>query len=654
MKKHFTFFIFLFLSLSGFAQREKYTRNFGFVTQYEMAMKEYENDPEADAVVLYSQGEYSFYADRKRGFLLQMKKQVKIKILKQSGIKYANFEIPFYIGNEGWEDVQSIEGTTYNSDQGFTQTKLVSKNIFEEKINDNVRVKKIALSDVRPGSVIEFSYTIVTPYFFNMRAWYFQEKIPVLFSNLKYKAIPYYEYIYILKGTDKFDISTSSTSTGQLHFGNLSYFEKIYDFGMENLPAFKDEEYIASIDDFIINLNFQLSKIQFPHGGKKDIMTTWKDMCTEFIAHEDFGKYIKKVEKQAPELLSELDLNNLPLDKQVEAITNFVKSKYNWNGQTGKLANSSLKDFLKQRSGNVGNINLLLIGLLKSKGIEADPVILSTRDNGYVNINYPFQHFFNYVIAKVTLGDRTILIDATEPLLSYSSLPVKLLNVNGLVVKPKAEEWITIQQRTSSSLQKNLKLTIVPDENKVRAEAIYIAAGHDAYRLRSTYQGKAENLTKYLKDKEKVDAPTVDVVNADKLERPFILSFKFENSIDNNSGKLFVNPFCYLSLKENPFKQASRSLPVDLVFLQGETYQSLITIPEGYKVDYIPEKKEIDDDLLTFSYSTSHNDDQLIIEARYQFKKHFFPKEEYGQLKRDFDDMVKSLSDMIVLVKKEE
>ena len=57
--------------------------------------------------------------------------------------------------------------------------------------------------------------------------------------------------------------------------------------------------------------------------------------------------------------------------------------------------------FLKTRQGNVAEINLLLTAMLRKAGIEADPMILSTRDNGIANTSYPLISEYNYVICVV-------------------------------------------------------------------------------------------------------------------------------------------------------------------------------------------------------------------------------------------------------------
>ncbi len=652
MKRIALLSVFLIISISLFSQQERFSRELGKVTQYEMVMQEYEHDPDADAVMLYNQGEYFYSGNYERGmFLLRMKREVKIKILKQSGIQYANFEIPLFNGDMDWETIESIEGSTYNIDRGFTQTKLESKNIFEEKVNDNVRVKKIAFSDVRPGSVIELSYTIVTPYYFNMRNWYFQQRIPVIYSKLRYRAIPFYEYAYILKGSNKLDIMESGTPSADLRFRNLTYREVPYDFGMNNVPAFKDEQYISSVDDYMININFQLAKIHNPNGGTREIMSTWPAMCDEFLKHDNFGKYMKEVEKQAPKILAGVDLNGKTKKEKIEMITELVKSRFAWNGMLGKFSDLGLKDFLTQKSGNAANLNLLLAGLLKSVGIDTYPVILSTRGNGIISLSHPFQQFLNYVIVMADDDGRLQLLDSTEPLLHYAVLPERCMNVNGLVVKPKSNEWIAIHQKTSSIIQKNLKLTINPEKNTIQTEALYLSTGPEAYRFRSAYNGNSDNLAKFLKEKEQINATDINLPEMNALNKPFTFLFNTEFLIDNHSEKLFFNPFNSLALNKNPFRQSNRVLPVDLVYLRGESYKSIVTIPKGYKVEYIPENQSFEDGIVSFSYKSVKYEDQLSFEAHFNLKKYTIEAAEYQTLKDDFNKIAKNLSEMVVLVK---
>ena len=376
--------------------QEKYSEEYGKITQHEISMTEYAADPEAEAVVIYEIGTNYFQGDDNRGFLLHKERRTKIKVLKAAGTEYAKIEIPFYTDSRNGESVIDIEATVYNLENGkLTKTNLDPKKIFEEKIDNDLSVKKIALPDVREGSVIEFKYHIITPFFFNMGTWAFQKKIPVIHSQLIYKAIPYYEYTYIVRGTKEFDEFDSVTKNQDIHFGSLLYQERIYTFGMKDLPAFRDEEFISAEEDYMISINFQVSKIYFASGSSQNYISTWPALCDDFLKRDNFGKYIKNSEKEAKKLLPTLNLDNKSqLDQTIE-ITQYVKSMYKWNDVNNKFAEDKLSDFLKSKSGNSANINLYLIGLLKAANINVNPLVLSTRNHGGVSKSHPFQQFLN-------------------------------------------------------------------------------------------------------------------------------------------------------------------------------------------------------------------------------------------------------------------
>ena len=53
----------------------------------------------------------------------------------------------------------------------------------------------------------------------------------------------------------------------------------------------------------------------------------------------------------------------------------------------------------KDKTGNVAEINLMLTAMLRYAGINANPVLVSTRSNGIAL--FPNRTAFNYVIAAV-------------------------------------------------------------------------------------------------------------------------------------------------------------------------------------------------------------------------------------------------------------
>ena len=104
---------------------------------------------------------------------------VKIKIYKKEGLEFANQQIPYYVGSNK-ERVVISDAFTYNIVNGkIEKTKLKSEGEFKEEVNERWNLKKITFPSVKEGSIIEYSYKIVSPYISNFSDWYFQYEIPV-------------------------------------------------------------------------------------------------------------------------------------------------------------------------------------------------------------------------------------------------------------------------------------------------------------------------------------------------------------------------------------------------------------------------------------------------------------------------------------------
>ena len=106
--------------------------------------------------------------------------------------------------------------------------------------------------------------------------------------------------------------------------------------------------------------------------------------------------------------------------KKAQQIFDFIKNWYTWNDYFDKYSDLGIKKAFDSKTGNVGDINLSLVAALNHAGFVAEPVILSTRDNGLPIEVHPVMSNFNYVIGKVKINNTTYLLDATDPFLTLN------------------------------------------------------------------------------------------------------------------------------------------------------------------------------------------------------------------------------------------
>jgi len=606
----------------------------------------------ADAVVLFDKG-LSYFGRKGESFEIIFVRKTRIKILNESGKKWSVIEIPYYQEGSTYEKVMNIEAYTYNVENGvITTTKLDPSQTYDDKIDNRWNLKKFALPNVKEGSIIEFAYTVISPYMFNLHDWKFQWQIPVIYSEYMVKLTPFYEYTYLLQGANKFDNYDSYVELGsERQFGNIKFRNMVHKFSMKNVTPFNDESYITTISDYIIKLDFQLSKINYPNGPSIEILTTWDKLIKKLNKSEDFGKYVNKSEKKSSKLIDVNTISEMPENDKFNFILNYVKDNYKWYGEMGKFATKSANNFIKDKQGNVAEINLFTIGLLRSVGINANPVITSTRKHGKIAYDYPYSHFFNYVIIIAEIDGKQILSDATEPKLKNNRIPPRCLNDQGLVINENKMMWVDLVCKFPSKKTTTI-ITDVTNPSRITSEISTKTTEYEAFENRQNYGNNIEEIKTSLDNKNyNIIESSITSQNSFKYDKPYILDYKIEYVPEIINNKIYLTAFHNEIIKDNPLKQKSRTYPIDMTYPLIEKLTNSISIPEGYVVDYLPKQLSIKTELFELSFVSSKANDKIILNLDYYFKKSVYSAEEYTRIKHYFSEIIKIGNEKVVLKK---
>lgn len=658
-------FFILFLIIVHSLGAQKYPRNFGEISDAEMKLTRYENDPDAGAVVLFDIGKSRFINNHKE-YDIRFTRTKRIKILDKSALDQAEVSIPFYVDGHGRsETVKSIEASTYNMENDrMVRIPLDESDVFEERINEKWRRKKFVFPDVQEGSVLEVRYVVESPFLFNLPDWNFQYRIPAIFSQYQVRLIPFYEYVFYLQGAKKFDVQKSRTSEEKRIWGTITdnkgiktgdgveFRETIHTYAMEEVPAFKDESFISSVNDYIIKLNFQLSKVHSPYGGTNEIMTTWPKLNKELLDHPKFGKYIKRSKRFARRAIkNEIEIEGKNEEQKIKTLINYVKNNYNWNGNNSKFASKPAKDFISQKTGNTAEINLFLMALFNVADIEAYPVILSTRGNGRIYSNYPFEHHFNSVI--ILAGDeQSVLADATNVYLPFYNPPIRCFNEKGLIVDKKEDNWVLLKNNSPSSAQRQITIRPNPETLKATTNITSLFSDYEAESFKEQHQNDTTSIKEFFQSKGISEINQIKTLNYNNPEKNYFVFVEGNIDLESIGDKIVISPFMNLPMGENKLKQKERSYPVDLVYPRDERFTITLFVPEGFETEYIPEEIKISDDLVDIQIDVQENDGGMIsINGRYALKKAVYGPDNYSKLKTHFDKIVKHFNNDVVLKK---
>ena len=650
---------------------------YGKVSIDELKETSYSLDPTAPAAILYNERTTRFEYDPENGFFIVNEYFMRIKLYNKEGFDYATKAISLYNDGPTKEEIKSIKGTTYNlKGNDIEKTKLNNDAIFLEKTNKYWNKKIFTMPNIQEGCVIEFSYELSSPFWSKIDEIVLQTEIPIKKNNVNIYVPEYYVYNVKTKGYEtitikndrkKRSIDMSYTESGsrgvalnqvfstpQRVIQKLELDENIYSVETNDIPAIRDEPYSGNIKNYAAGIVFELSMTKFPNSIVKTYSTDWEAVVKYIYENENFGDQMKD-SKYFNNDIQNVIAGKVSESDKINAILAFVKSKIKHNDYIGYYTDEGVKKAYKNGVGNTADINLNLVNMLRSAGFEANPVLVSTEDNGIPL--FPSRTGFNYVIASVNTTQGKVLLDATELYSTINVLPYRTLNFNGREVKPNGtSDWIPLFP-TKHSINKtiiNAKLTETGFEGNSRK--VFSNNYALSYRKEMAGKTKDEQLRILNEEDDMVDILDLRISTLDEIDKDVIESVKFETDsfFEDVSGKTYITPLLFLFQSKNPFKLEKREFPVFFKMPWAEMNTCIIAIPDDYEVESLPLEKEIvlPNNLGVFQYKLSQNGKIITAESNIAINEPVILPSDYQIIKDFYKDIVAKHTEKIVLVKK--
>ena len=680
MKNHLYLLIILCFTIAQTLAQSLPKVKFEKVSDEEMSMSVYEPDTTADAIILFDDGSSEVRFDIQNGFMLTYERYVRIKILKQTGTDWGNFAIPIYSSGQSKEDVVGIKGSTFNYEKGkIVKSEMKKESIFRERENKYWEKVRLSLPSVKVGSVIDLKYSITSPFLWNLREWKFQYLIPVQWSQYQVVYPEYFNYNHSSTGyhalhsqnherrnvsinyTAKYETSGSALRGGGIRtqeIQNISYMSEIYNYTASKVPAIKEEPYLTTLDNYTTKVKFELAHMDLTKvGGEyKSYTNTWNDIGKLLLDDEDFGGQIKSANFAKAEIAGLL-VGKMDERQKANALYNYIQHSMKWNGVKAYSPSQSLRRVFGEKNGNSADINLLLLAMLTEAGLEAYPVILSTRDNGLISFVHPSLSDCNYVIVVATINGAPVLLDATEPNMQAGLIPFRCLNGPGRKIKKDNVEEIQLANVKSSSYA---LVSLEQKDGKFGGNILSRNTGLNAFNFRESVKGadgQKEYFEKLKNGSSDIHYTDYSFSNLDSVHLPIIKNYTIalphEGESDPDAEILYFNPVLVERTTKNPFTSPSRDYPVDYGVASSEVYQLNLKVPEGYQVEDLPPSKSfvLEGKSASYFYQVAHIGTTISLSIRMSIDKTLFLQTEYKLLQDFYNMIVAKESEQIVLKK---
>ncbi|HLF62122.1 MAG TPA: DUF3857 domain-containing protein [Saprospiraceae bacterium] len=641
----------------------------GKVSKEELAMTQYPQDMEAEAVVL---GDYGVveYDIRSEDRPIKFERHVRIKFLTQAGVDaFGDVEITYY-SYERTEVLTGLKAQVYLPDG--QETSVGKDNLFSLEENDYWTTETISFPGLTIGAVVEYKYTINSNLLFSPVDWYFQREIPIVRSDLVVKIPDWFDFVVLQQGRPVDIHQTEQTKDAinltqvsrqgdwnvqqQVSQGSLDVTYNKTQYAAVRVPALKPERHITTMEDYYSHIRYQLNSVRFPESPIRNIMDSWSKVEERLLDDVGFGREYNA--KRNGELVLEFagittvgGMNQMELARK---LYDEISLNIRWNDRYQVRIRESIPEIVKRKEGSSADLNLTLLAGLLALQIEAYPVLTSTRNHGKLFELYPFMDQFNHTMVLAILDTKPVFLDVVGGFQPIGLPRLNALNYKGWMVAPGSSQWIdVIPEMSKSTYYFQLKCSA---DGALEGTLQGKFTGYLGYDERNSYHSNPEE---YFKNHLTITSHTLavndmQIQNPDDRHQPWSFTCKI-NCAPNieSTDYIYLSPMFPGETTENPFKAETRLFPVEFNYSYSNKFIIDIAIPEGYVIESLPKsrKLESEDGGIVFIYRTGENQGriQLLFDVSVTNVRYAF--DQYEMLKLIFNEITSAAGEQVVLRK---
>ncbi len=657
MKPLATLLALIVLTLTLQAQRDKDIPGWGKIDKADLELKQCDFEKDADAMILVENAVVEYQRGSRDVFAMKKEFRSRVKIFKESGFKNADITIPYY-SNDTYEKLIDVDAVTYNLDASgkIVETKVDKKSFFRQKVDGNWSTVKFTFPEVKPGSVLEYRYTIVREAYSDIDPWIFQDEIPTRVSALRISFPEYFVFtsqklISIPIEEKKEELRQTISISGDA----INYRADEFYYKMKAVPSLKVEPYMGAYKDFLQRVEFQLSQVVYPNQPAQDVRNTWPSLTRTLLDADYFGVQIKRNLTVPDDLKRQITAAKSDKEKML-AIYKYVQRTMEWNGAYSKYCESA-KAAWDKKTGTVGEINIVLLNLLKDAGLTAYPILASTRNHGRIMTAFPFLDQFNEVIVYVGVGEEVYILDASKKYNPAHLIPNDVLGTEAFVVDVANNGFVTLWD--NSKLQKHMvAMAATVDDKDILSGEVTLNSFDYAKnpRLQALKQGGRDKfMGQYInKSASNLKVDTIEFKNMDEDGMPLEQKFKFSVPVTSSGDYKYFTLNLFAGLDNNPFTADNRQSSIEFGANQHYTMVGSVAIPENCVFEQPPTNVMMimPDTSIVFRRLIEVKDNRVSYRITLDFKRPYYEAQEYPEFKDFYKKLFARLNEQIVFKKK--
>jgi len=557
------------------------------LSQDDMKMISEPNAPQAPAIYLYRQVDRSDASFHETYY-------ERLKILTDEGRKYADIEIPYEKGSEYISDIAARtilpDGTVIPFNGTIYDKLIVSAR------DKKLMTKTFTLPSAGVGSIIEVKYDKRLPY-----GWVYDSHW--ILSRELYTR----EAKFSLEPNEEFPMRWSWPRG--IPGGGVPKKERgKIRLEVHDVPAFATEEFMPPENELKYRVDFVYSADT--SDNEKDPKAFWKRFGRrEFTQVERFIDYKKALQQAVAQTVQPGDSDDAKLRKLYARAQQIHNTSYDPEKTEEEQKREKQKeakdvsDVLASGRGNGLQVTWLFLGLARTAGFQADPVLLSTRDRYFFNPGLMNPTLLNSNLVIVKVDGKDLYLDPGIPFTPFGLLPWSETGVTGLRLDKEGGTFVTVPVPGPEDSRIERKAVFNFDRGSLQGTVTVTYTGLEASwrRLTERDEDDTDRRTFLKNDVERfiptgIEAKLTNQPDWSGSDTPLVAEFDLTvPGWAQLAGKRAVFPSgLFGAAEKHTFEHVARSHPVCFDFPYRLADDVTITLPDGWKVESIPKLKGLD------------------------------------------------------------
>jgi hypothetical protein len=294
---------------------------------------------------------------------------------------------------------------------------------------------------------------------------------------------------------------------------------------------------------------------------------------------------------------------------------------------------------------------------LKKVGVTSYPILVSTREHGKVNEDFPSIGQLNGVDVLVVDTGKYFVLDASQKFQSFRNPPFNVLNREGLLLAKDNIQWVTIDDNRPLVRQTVSVISQLSDNGKMEGTAWISYYDYAKSFALDTTDDKEEEEDKFY-DKTPVGLKIVEAkqVNAEFDSVPLVKEVKFEYEPMNTNDFYFISPQFMSDKKDNPFTKTTRNTDIDFGCNQELSFKFQLDLGETFRADQLPKSITVRAPDSSFfykrSYSANKDSSVIFMSQIFEIQRSIFAKDEYEDIQQFFNLIYPLMTEELVVRKR--